>query len=208
MVATLGACVLVLFARYQYRGDHDTKDGLALKPSATVATTAPPPPPTPSTVEPAPKVVTTTVEPPPAPTPFAPTAVPAATAPTVTATTRVAAATTTQPAATERPTAATEAPAASAPTNTGLSAESITQAAQRALEGKDKDEKQGTRAAQLAFLATQQDPGNADAWLTLGAAYEAMGKKQQAIEQYRNCARRASTHPRVSECKQLAGIKD
>ena len=79
--------------------------------------------------------------------------------------------------------------------------------AQRALEGKDKDEKQQTRAAQLAFLATQQDPGNADAWLTLGAAYEGMGKKQQAIESYRSCARRAASHPNVAQCKQLAGIK-
>ncbi|MBX3261056.1 MAG: hypothetical protein KF782_15330 [Labilithrix sp.] len=84
----------------------------------------------------------------------------------------------------------------------------VDHAGRAALEGKDKDEKQGTRAAQLAFLATQQDPGNADAWLTLGAAYEAMGKKQQAIESYRSCARKAAAHPRVSECKQLAGIKD
>jgi tetratricopeptide (TPR) repeat protein len=109
-----------------------------------------------------------------------------------------------------KPRAAESAPSASASATSSpaLSPESITQAAQRALEGKDKDEKRGTRAAQLAFLATQQDPGNADAWLTLGAAYEAMGKKQQAIEAYRSCARKASAHPRVSECKQLAGIKD
>jgi cytochrome c-type biogenesis protein CcmH/NrfG len=109
-----------------------------------------------------------------------------------------------------RPTAESAPPSASAATGSGgpLTSESITAAAQRALEGKDKDEKQGTRAAQLAFLATQQDPTNADAWLTLGAAYEAMGKKQQAIESYRSCARRAASHPRVSECKQLAGIKE
>ena len=120
--------------------------------------------------------------------------------------------TTTTTTARPRPTGeVAAAPASASGTATagsGLSSESITQAAQRALEGKDKDEKQGTRAAQLAFLATQQDPGNADAWLTLGAAYEAMGKKQQAIESYRSCARKAASHPHVSECKQLAGIKD
>jgi cytochrome c-type biogenesis protein CcmH/NrfG len=106
--------------------------------------------------------------------------------------------------------AAPSSPASASPSATAnqISSESIQQAAQRALESKDKDEKEGTRAAQLAFLATQQDPGNADAWLTLGAAYEAMGKKQQAIESYRSCARKASAHPRVSECRQLAGIKD
>ena len=73
---------------------------------------------------------------------------------------------------------------------------------------KDKDEKQGTRAAQMAFLATQQDPGNAVAWLTLGAAYESMGKKQQAMDSYRSCARKAASHLRVADCKQRAGIKD
>lgn len=64
------------------------------------------------------------------------------------------------------------------------------------------------RAVELAFLATQQDPGNVDAWLTLGAAYERMGKKQEALESYRSCARKAISHPRVSECKELAGTKD
>ena len=33
-------------------------------------------------------------------------------------------------------------------------------------------------------------------------------QRQQAIESYRSCARRAAAHPRVSECKQRAGIKD
>lgn len=116
------------------------------------------------------------------------------------------------PVAPATPTPATPAPVAvgapsAAPVAT-LSPESIAQAAQHALEGKDKDEKEKARAVKLAWLATQQDPSNAEAWLTLGAAYEGIGKKQQAIDAYRRCARDASSHARVGECKQLAGIKD
>lgn len=87
----------------------------------------------------------------------------------------------------------------------GGGTDSMTQAAQKALEGNDKS---STRAAQLAFLATQSDPGSADAWITLGAAYEAMGKHAQAVEAYRNCARKASAHPRAAQCRAMAGIKD
>jgi DNA-binding response OmpR family regulator len=211
---TLGACALILFARNQYRGSHDTNDGLALKPSATASSSAAPPPSataaatTAPTVEPEPTVVA------PAASASAPAAVvaasptPAAPAPATAARPAPAQPTPATPVAAVAASAAPSASAAPAPTNTGLSAESITQAAQSALDNKDKDEKQGTRAAQLAFIATQQDPSNADAWLTLGAAYEAMGKKQQAIDSYRNCARRAAAHPRVSQCRQLAGIKD
>ncbi|HVH47629.1 MAG TPA: response regulator [Labilithrix sp.] len=121
---------------------------------------------------------------------------------------RATAEATTPPAAT--PPVAASPPAATtvaaAATGSSLSSESIAQAAQRALDGKDKDEKQGTRAAQMAFIATRQDPTNAGAWLTLGAAYESMGKKQQALDSYRSCVRQASSHPRVAECKQRAGL--
>lgn len=222
---TLGACALILFARHQYRGAHDNSAGLTIRPltsssAARSATPGPAAPPTEST----PAAVVTTASPSDTTGPAA-TAIVTSTDATTTpqgAVTPTAAEATprARPTAPEAPTTTTtartrptgEVAAAASPATatagSGLSSESITQAAQRALEGKDKDEKQGTRAAQLAFLATQQDPGNADAWLTLGAAYEAMGKKQQAIESYRSCARKAASHPRVSECKQLAGIKD
>jgi DNA-binding response OmpR family regulator len=228
VVVTLSACAVVLFARYQYRGAHDTNEGLALKPPplptnsgapTAVTTTTPPVPTTTASAETSlPAAVATvaasaTASPPVGSAPAVATtaAAPAATvvaavAPTTSATPTGATTTTTprtRPTSEAAPTAS-----ASAASGSGLSSESITQAAQRALEGKDKDEKQGTRAAQLAFLATQQDPTNADAWLTLGAAYEAMGKKQQAIESYRSCARKAASHPRAAECRQLAGIKD
>jgi len=218
MAVTLGACALVLFARYAYRGEHDTNEGLSIHPLPTPSAAASPAAPRSSAGErePEPVATATTASAKPVETtrshdaPLAATSEPAARA---TATAKSGATSTSagasRPRATGEPT--TSAPAAattSASTGAGLSSESITQAAQRALEGKDKDEKQGTRAAQLAFLATQQDPGNADAWLTLGAAYEAMGKKQQALESYRSCARKAASHPRVSECKQLAGIKE
>ena len=220
---TLGACALILFARHQYRGAHDNSAGLTIRPlsSSSAARSAAPP------TESSPNAVETTASPA-DPTGPAATATVTSTDATTTphgAVTSTAAEATprARPIAPEAPTTTTTtarprptgevaaAPASASGTATagsGLSSESITQAAQRALEGKDKDEKQGTRAAQLAFLATQQDPGNADAWLTLGAAYEAMGKKQQAIESYRSCARKAASHPLVSECKQLAGIKD
>ena len=229
MAVTLGACALILFARHQYRGAHDNSQGLTIRPltsssAARSAASTPSAPPTEST----PVTVATTAPP-------TDTAGPArdgdrdldrghddsahdrdsdggggrAANPPDRAGER-------RRPRRRRPRLVRARPARPRPRRlprrprpgSGLSSESITQAAQRALEGKDKDEKQGTRAAQLAFLATQQDPSNADAWLTLGAAYEAMGKKQQAIESYRSCARKAASHPRVSECKQLAGIKD
>ena len=210
---TLGACALILFARHQYRGAHDNSEGLTIRPltSSSAARSAVPAPFVPPS-EISPNAVVTAASP-------ADTTGPAATATDATTTPTAAEATPrahpvapeapTTPTTTARPRPTSDVAApAPATAGSGLSSESITQAAQRALEGKDKDEKQGTRAAQLAFLATQQDPGNADAWLTLGAAYEAMGKKQQAIESYRSCARKAAAHPRASECKQLAGIKD
>lgn len=227
VVCTLGVTGLLLLARHQYRGAYDTREGLAVRPipvHAESATTPAPRPPETNPQTPASEPTTTgeppaaaamaTAETPPSPEPKiatpavteapAATSAPAASTAAATPKSTTAAAVTTATAA--KPQATTE-PAASAMSG-GLSSESITQAAQRALEGQDKDEKQGTRAVQLAWLATQQDPSNADAWLTLGAAYERIGKKQQAIDAYRSCARRAASHPRVSECKQLAGIKD
>lgn len=201
----------ILYARNAYRGTHDTNDGLALRPPPDPTTPAPPA----SSASRALDVPTmTAVPPPPEPSASAPAPEPAADptpirAPsTVRPPAPVAEPRPTEPkpdeAADPKPTEPKRPDPASAG---GLSSESITQAAQRALEDKTRDDKQGTRATQLAFLATQQDPTNAEAWLTLGAAYESMGNKQQAIQAYRSCARKASSHPRVADCKALAGIK-
>jgi hypothetical protein len=217
----LSGAALALFARYQYRGEHDTNNGLALRPPPLTQSAVPDPPPVdpPPAAASASTTTTATIAaaaPPAPPTSAAalPAAAPTEVAPAATTARSARPKPTGEPTAASPPTpppspSASPATSAGAPVSSGgISSETIAQAAQRALEGKDRDEKQGTRAAQLAFLATQQDPGNAEAWLTLGAAYEAMGKKQQAIESYRSCARKASAHPRVSECKQLAGIKD
>jgi Flp pilus assembly protein TadD len=60
------------------------------------------------------------------------------------------------------------------------------------------------RAIELARKATQNDPSNAEAWLTLGAAYDAAGSHGQARTAYKNCAEHASG-PSVAECKALIG---
>jgi hypothetical protein len=85
----------------------------------------------------------------------------------------------------------------------GAVATNLTESAQNALEKNDKK-----AAAQMAQRATQREPGNAEAWLTLGAAFESMGRRDLAIGAYRSCAKQAGAHQRVSECKALAGIKD
>jgi len=46
-------------------------------------------------------------------------------------------------------------------------------------------------------------PTDADAWLTLGAAYAASGNANAAREAYRSCVARAHT-TNVSECRVLA----
>jgi CheY-like chemotaxis protein len=197
MLPTLVGTILLIFARYRYRGDHDTNEGLSVRPSAAVAVTRPPP----IASAPMPEVTA-------APSETVPTAIGSETiplpevakpkAPAVAKSAAPASTVSAAPPASER-----TQPIAAA--SGGLSAESMTQAAKSALEG---NEEKGTRAAQLAFLATQQDPTNADAWLTLGQAYEAMGKRSEASLAYRNCVRRAAEHPRVSECKQRAGINE
>jgi len=60
------------------------------------------------------------------------------------------------------------------------------------------------RAVELARQAVHEDPGDADAWLTLGAACQASGQVDAAKEAYRSCAARARG-ANVSECRLLAG---
>ncbi|MDB4998248.1 MAG: serine/threonine protein kinase [Myxococcaceae bacterium] len=69
--------------------------------------------------------------------------------------------------------------------------------AQRALERGQID-----RAIAIALAATQHDPTDAEAWLTLGAAYETQGRKDAALAAYKSCTTQG-TGPRVGECRAL-----
>ncbi|AKV03084.1 two-component response regulator [Labilithrix luteola] len=215
MGAAIGIAVIALFARSTYRGQHDTAQGLGLplrdagsvtatSSASPVATVAAAP------TNEAPESAPTTVEPP-SETPAAPVVKAAEPTPTTRERTRPSSdqtgasgvsgtnAETTTAAKADAKSAASDKPAPPGPP----SSESFTEAAQKALE---KDDKHASgRAAELAWQATQKDPGNAEAWLTLGAAYQQLGKKWQALEAYRSCAKKAQG-PRVAECRALAGM--
>lgn len=75
--------------------------------------------------------------------------------------------------------------------------ESLVERAARALR-----EGENSEAIDLARLATQTNPVDANAWLTLGAAYEAAGEKSNAIRAYARCVAMASG-PDVAECRLL-----
>jgi DNA-binding response OmpR family regulator len=81
----------------------------------------------------------------------------------------------------------------------GASGASLTQQAQRLLERGSAG-----RAAEVARKATTADPQSAEAWLTLGAAYDAAGSRAQAHLAYKNCVD-SGRGPRVSECRALLG---
>jgi tetratricopeptide (TPR) repeat protein len=59
------------------------------------------------------------------------------------------------------------------------------------------------RAIDLARQAVSSNPSDADAWLTLGAAYQASGNAGEAREAYANCVAHART-ANVSECRLYA----
>jgi hypothetical protein len=59
-------------------------------------------------------------------------------------------------------------------------------------------------AVELARQAVSANPGNADAWLTLGAAFQASGNASAARDAYQSCVAQART-ANVSECRMLAG---
>jgi hypothetical protein len=60
------------------------------------------------------------------------------------------------------------------------------------------------RAVELSREAVNASPGNADAWLTLGAAYQATGNAAAARDAYQSCVEKART-ANVGECRVLAG---
>lgn len=219
MGVTLAFAALALYARYTYRGDHDTQSGLALPlrdagATTTAATTTGPlttaaPPVTAAPVVSAAPLASASASATPPPVASASSApAPSATAPVVVATNPatgnpVAPATPgTRPVVTAsaEPTAPPVAPGASA----AAAADTFTQEAQKALEKEGQGGSAG-RAAELASRATKRDPTNAEAWLTLGAAYTSLGSKNLAQQAFRSCAKQA-VGPRVAECRALAGL--
>jgi DNA-binding response OmpR family regulator len=62
------------------------------------------------------------------------------------------------------------------------------------------------KAVELARQAVSQNPANADAWLTLGAAYQASGNGGAARDAYKNCVAQAKS-ANVSECRTLLGVQ-
>ena len=72
-----------------------------------------------------------------------------------------------------------------------------TRDAQRALESGDT-----AKAIEYARQATASDASNTEAWLTLGAAYEASGRPALARTAYRSCAAQGRGD-RVAECRAL-----
>jgi DNA-binding response OmpR family regulator len=60
------------------------------------------------------------------------------------------------------------------------------------------------RAVELSRQATAANPSDADAWLTLGAAYQASGNPGAAHDAYRSCVAQAHS-ANVSECRVLSG---
>jgi len=60
------------------------------------------------------------------------------------------------------------------------------------------------RAITLARQAVAGNPSDADAWLTLGAAYQASGNGAAARDAYKNCVVQAHS-ANVNECRMLSG---
>jgi len=172
----------------------------APKPTAEPAATTPPV--TPAPVEATTTAATSIAVPPPVATPVAP---PAASALPTAATTLPVAPVVAPPRVVappppaptrvvERP--AAERPAAARPEPGGGS---LVNQAQRALSRGSTE-----RAVALAQQAVAANPGDADAWLTLGAAYQASGNPAAARGAYQSCVAQAHSAD-VGECRMLAG---
>ena len=223
MIVTFAFAALALYARYAYRGDHDTANGLGLPLRDAGASTASSR--QPSSPSSASSAVAATSAPPTATTTGAPNegataaadaggaaVVPSRSAHVGSAPVNPTSGGAVLPGAGTEPRAvspasfdAGAAPTADTPAASAVAAaESFTREAQKALE-KEGEGRSASRAAELARKATKRDPGNAQAWLTLGAAYHALGNKAQAMNAYRSCARQA-TGPGVAECRALAGL--
>jgi hypothetical protein len=128
------------------------------------------------------------VEPPTPPTPVPPSVPPMASAAETAPTGPTASAAKDTPAPAARP---------DAPTWSGKDAKTLTKEALVALEqGRFRE------AARLARHATELNPGDADSWLTLGAAYDSLGYKAPAQGAFKSCVHN-SRGARVEECRRL-----
>jgi hypothetical protein len=104
-----------------------------------------------------------------------------------------------RPQAAPRPVVAPVAPSPPPlPSKPAAATGNATRDAQRALDRGDTG-----KAVDLARQATSADPSNAEAWLTLGAAYEATGRASLARAAYQSCAAHGKGE-RVGECRALA----
>jgi hypothetical protein len=96
---------------------------------------------------------------------------------------------------------AQEVAAAAAPTSSvdarWPDSRAATRAAVAALESHHVED-----AIAAAQAATVLDPGNGEAWLLLGAAYQDRGKLPEAIDAYRNCKTQGRSDPR-GECRAM-----
>jgi Flp pilus assembly protein TadD len=99
------------------------------------------------------------------------------------------------------PTAAASPPIAGAekPIDTGATGGSLIAQAGRAMQKGDS-----AKAVSLARQAVAENPANADAWLTLGAAFQSQGNSGAAHAAYVNCTKQAK-YASVTECFTLAG---
>jgi DNA-binding response OmpR family regulator len=88
-------------------------------------------------------------------------------------------------------------PAAPVAPVAGSGTANTTRAAARALEAGNV-----SKAIDLAKQATAADPTSAEAWLTLGSAYETSGRTGPAHAAYRNCISKGHGD-RVAECRAL-----
>lgn len=171
--------VLAVGARKCVRGSHDTAEGLSVTADASSADASR------ST-----SVPVTTGASPSAPTPPTPSTAaiePSATAPSVSPGLDGS---THEPSAVGR----VDASAPSLPPETTELGK-----AQRLLELR-----QPGKAAAVAHRITVREPGNAEAWLTLAASYEALGQPKDAKDAYRSCVAKAAGAG-AAECKALLG---
>ncbi|MFO0667873.1 MAG: response regulator [Polyangiaceae bacterium] len=196
MLTILVVAVLALLARRYVRGSHDNGAELSIKPTAAPTATATPTVPTTAASEPQVRATATpSAEVSQAPVPSGVLAPPV---PSARATVHPGP----LPVGVGVPSHAPEGPVAPVPAPPASGAASSAgniEGAQQALEHKNT-----FKAVDLAQKAVRANPKNPEAWLTLGAAFEASGRSGQARAAYKSCAAQAEG-PRVSECRALAG---
>ncbi len=178
---------LALVARFVVRGDHDKPNDLRIVPTSSTTPSAS----TAAVVPPPPVSATTTTM---AATGIMFTALPSARPP------RMSASGVPLPA----PPVLATAPSAVSSATAGAPAASVTNSADTMQAQKALELKLPQRAIDLARHAVRSNPKDAEAWLTLGAAYEAAGARERAKSAYRSCVDQGDG-PRVSECRALLG---